>query len=335
MKKCPICDKKFEDSMRFCQTDGTPLVDDAPAFDPYATIVARPEDVRAPAEPAEEPVVAAEPVPVEEPPVVEAPAEEIVLEPIAAEPPTPEPVAEPIAEPIAEPDEVLDLPEHADPLKTMYVSDAEMQAALGAVADEPHSEEPSQPEAPSVPDVSPPSFSEPIPPPSPFAVSESVPEPVAEPVPMETPTVEPTPFDEAPTMFQPPVSTPFDQPEPAPVAEWTPPPAPDASWQNKEIGSNTPFEPPPPGAGGPSQGLAVGSLICGILSCLCCLSVLTGPAAIIMGFIAKKHADENPSQFGGRGLAIGGMIAGAVGFLIGVVVIVLQVFFGVLGNLLR
>ena len=42
MKKCPTCNKTFEDSMRFCQTDGTPLVDDEPAFDPYATIMAKP-----------------------------------------------------------------------------------------------------------------------------------------------------------------------------------------------------------------------------------------------------------------------------------------------------
>ena len=66
--------------MRFCQSDGTPLVDDAPAFDPYATVVARPE-----------------------PPAAETPQEERVEVGIA---------------PIAEPEEVLDLPA-ADPLKTM------------------------------------------------------------------------------------------------------------------------------------------------------------------------------------------------------------------------
>jgi hypothetical protein len=39
MKRCPTCDKTFDDNMRFCQSDGTPLVDDAPV-DPYKTIVA-------------------------------------------------------------------------------------------------------------------------------------------------------------------------------------------------------------------------------------------------------------------------------------------------------
>ena len=54
MKRCPTCDKTFDDSLRFCQTDGTPLVDDAP-LDPYKTIVARPGEIAAaiPSEPSQ------------------------------------------------------------------------------------------------------------------------------------------------------------------------------------------------------------------------------------------------------------------------------------------
>src|SRR5688572_14421763 len=47
MKKCPSCDREFDDAMRFCQTDGTALVDAAPEVDPYKTMVARPEDIAA------------------------------------------------------------------------------------------------------------------------------------------------------------------------------------------------------------------------------------------------------------------------------------------------
>lgn len=315
MKKCPTCNKTFEDSMRFCQTDGTALVDDEPAFDPYATIMARPGDIAPP--PAEEPAAP-------EPPAPSQPAEEIVLEPLA----TAEPAPEPPAEPIAPPEDVLDLP--PDPLKTMYVSEAEMQAAFGTSGDESkQADQTPQPEQPifSVPDVPAPSFGDVAPPPSPFSSSEPVLEP--EPLP-PAPT-----YDEAPTVIQPAGSSGFEPTPPAPVEQWTPPPAPDASWQNKDVGSNTPFEPPPVGAGGPSQGLAVGSLICGILSCLCCLSVLTGPAAVIMGFIAKKNAEQNPMQYTGRGLALGGIISGIAGFVIGVTLIVLQLFFGILGSLMR
>ena len=319
MKKCPTCNKTFEDSMRFCQTDGTPLVDDEPAFDPYATIMAKPGDMVPP--PAEEPAAPESPAP-------SPPAEEIVLEPLTA----PEPAPEPPAEPIAVPDDVLDLP--PDPLKTMYVSEAEMQAAFGT-SDEPKPADQSpQPEQPifSVPDVPAPSYGEAAPPPSPFSTAEPerAPEPPASPFEPAAPL-----YEEAPTMIHSQADSPFDPPPTAPVEQWTPPPAPDASWQNKEIGSNTPFEPPPAGAGGPSQGLAVGSLVCGILSCLCCISVLTGPAAIIMGFIAKKNADQNPMQYTGRGLAIGGIISGIIGFIVGVTLIVLQLFFGILGSLAR
>ena len=114
MKKCPTCNKRFEDSMRFCQADGTPLVDDAPPIDPYKTIVARPIDTSA-SEPA-------------------APSASNVPSAIA---------------PIAEPDEVLDLPD-ADPLKTMYVSEDEMRRAMGGgESGELRMEIPAEPETPS------------------------------------------------------------------------------------------------------------------------------------------------------------------------------------------
>ena len=32
MKQCPVCEKTFDDSLRFCQVDGTPLVDLKPYF---------------------------------------------------------------------------------------------------------------------------------------------------------------------------------------------------------------------------------------------------------------------------------------------------------------
>lgn len=91
-----------------------------------------------------------------------------------------------------------------------------------------------------------------------------------------------------------------------------------------------------PTAGGQSQGLAIGSLVCGILSCICCFaSIILGPAGLIMGFIAKKKAEEDPANYGGRGLALGGMITGAVGIVLFVVLIILQVFFGVMGAVMR
>src|SRR5690349_19736005 len=109
MKKCPTCGKTYEDTMRFCQSDGTALVEEKP-FDPYQTIVARPEDTVPVGEPSPEPAA-------EEPIAVSAPDTQTVSS--IEEPP-----------PISEPEDVLDLPE-ADPLKTMYASDAELKEMLG------------------------------------------------------------------------------------------------------------------------------------------------------------------------------------------------------------
>jgi hypothetical protein len=288
MKKCPTCDRTFEDSMKFCQVDGTPLVEDEPAFDPYATMVGKPA-----------------------PPVEEAA-------------PSFEPQPEEVA-PIAEPENVLEMPE-ADPLKTMYVSEAEMKEAFGQSSEEPVIEIPPAPEPPSFssPEPSPPSFGDiGSPPPSPF----SAPEPNAEGLPSAAP------FDESPTVMAPP---PFEQSPPAPVAEWTPPPAPDAAWQNQQVGSNTPFQ--PPATGSVNQTIPIISLILGIVSICCYISPLTGLIAVILGFMGMKNANNDPQHYGGKGLAIAGMITGGLFFLIGTAyyVVIILMYAGIIaGSMLQ
>jgi uncharacterized membrane protein len=40
MKRCPTCERTFtDDTQKFCANDGTPLVNDEPAFDPEATVM--------------------------------------------------------------------------------------------------------------------------------------------------------------------------------------------------------------------------------------------------------------------------------------------------------
>jgi hypothetical protein len=331
MKKCPTCEKTFEDSMRFCQTDGTPLVEEAesaPPIDPYATIVS-PSGLPLETAPEDDPFASA--------------PEEI---------PAPEGSGD-----------LLQIPE-ADPLKTMFVSEEEIRKEM--LTEEPKEDPifdvPSDPvpEPPvfNEPSLSPPSFGDMAPPASPFsASSDPEPEPGAgedatlispAPAPIPSPFSVPEPPDEigarldtSPFKEPEPTSSPFDQPSFSPAAEssephqmeWAPPPAPNASWENQPVGQDTPFKPPV--VEGPSQGLAVGALVCGVLSILCCfISVFMGPAAIIMGFIAKKNATENPNEFGGASLALAGMICGGIGTVLGIVIIILQVFFGILGNIL-
>jgi hypothetical protein len=296
MKKCPTCEKTFEDSMRFCQADGTPLVDDTP-FDPYATIVG-------------------------------------TAAPKAAAPTDP-PAGGVSSVAIDVPDDVLEMPEK-DPLKTMYASDAEMKEVLGTAgqsSEVPAEEikadvleiEPAAPPPPSfnVPDLPSPSFND-APPPSPFAAPHHPDEaPVPAPAVFDEPLSEP---NEMETLLSPAAASPLEAAAPP---EWRPPPVPDANWQNQEMASNT-----PPGAAGQNKTLAIISLITGIASLFCCGWFIPGIAAIIMGFIAKGKASSDPANYGGAGLAIGGMITGAISLVLGVIVVVLYLL-GFAANLLR
>jgi Domain of unknown function (DUF4190) len=311
MKKCPTCERTFEDSMRFCQSDGTPLVDDTPV-DPYKTMVARPEDIAAAIPPSSDA------------PVAEAPKE----------------------------GEVLELPVESDPLKTMYASEEEIRKEMNAhdatdevVMDIP----PLAPEPPkfSEPSLSPPSFTDP-PPPSPFNPSGKD-APVESPFSKTTPPI-PSPFtDPKPSTYEPPapnfpqfkdpdpvVSTasasPFDPPSSA-TPEWTSPPAIEPSFQNQEPMQNPSFTPSPAGAG-QSQTLAIISLVVGILGfTLCCGSFVPSIVAIVLGFMAKSKAASDPANYGGSGLALGGIITGVIGLILGVIFIVLY-FLGALAGMM-
>jgi len=266
MKRCPTCDKTFDDNLRFCQADGTPLVDDVPV-DPYKTMVATPAN-------------------------------------FAAASGSP-----------AESEDVLDLPAPSDPARTMYASEDEIRAEMAA-----HDKVDEQ-----VIDI-PPLTEPPPPPPSPFSTPDlgsmttpPIPSPFEERKPS---TYEPPPapsFAEPEPVRDEPLLNPFDQPQSAPMAqaEWTPPPAPDQSWQNQPIGQNTPFQPPPAGSSGLNQTLPIVSLVFGLVSLCCYISPLTGLVALITGFMGLRNANNDPQHYGGKGLAIAGMITGGIFWLIG------------------
>jgi hypothetical protein len=65
----------------------------------------------------------------------------------------------------------------------------------------------------------------------------------------------------------------------------------------------------PPPAGSASSGLAVTSLVLGILSIIPC-SVLTGLPAIITGHIARSKIKNSAGALGGGGMALAGLIMG-------------------------
>lgn len=345
MKKCPTCQKTYDDNLKFCQTDGTPLVDDAPQVDPYATMVASRDEI-------------------------------LSSIPSSSDEPKNSPFSP------AE-DDLLDIPEDNDMGKTMVVTEAERKDMFETPSANPipppsfgqddFSVEDkrsgadtllSQPEPPKFnePDLSPPSFgdissSSTESPKSPFdnpppafdyqpTPTDFDPPKKEDSNPFNTPI--PSPFGEQmPPSYNAPTTPPFEPPafkvEEAkaealntPFAEevsqgnqavaessWTPPAAQEQSWGNQALGQNPPNQPPPAAGQGENKTLAFVSLGLGVLSIPCCGLIIFGIAAIVTGFMAKSKADSNPREYGGRGLALAGIGLGAAMTLIGIIVNIL------------
>ena len=79
----------------------------------------------------------------------------------------------------------------------------------------------------------------------------------------------------------------------------------------------------------PNQVLGIVSLATGVSSFVlgwCCgLGIILGPAAIITGIVAMVQNKNDPSRYGGRGFAIGGIIAGSLFLLAYILYFVLVV----------
>lgn len=291
--------------MRFCQSDGTPLVDDAPPVDPYKTMVASSEEIAA---------------------AMGSPAAD------------PEPAAK-------ADEEVLQLPPDNDPKKTMYVSEEELRKEMGtqdeAVVDLP----PLAPEPPkfSEPSLSPPSFGDvgsAAPPPSPFAAAgddKPASDFSGDPFAKTTPPI-PSPFNKGKeekesTYNQPSYYTP---PEPGPVVssplESASAPieasasAPVQNWEPNEPMQNAPVSAGPQGQ---NKTLAIVSLVAGILGLtLCCGTLLPSLLGIVLGIMARGKANSDPASYGGSGLALGGIITGVIGLLAGIAYLIFVFFLG-------
>lgn len=95
------------------------------------------------------------------------------------------------------------------------------------------------------------------------------------------------------------------------------------SYMTEEPVQSTTYSEEVPPAG---KGMAIGSMVCGILSIvLCCftyISVILSIVAIVLGIISKKKTTE------GSGMALAGIITGGVGLLITVVFIIIGAIAG-------
>jgi hypothetical protein len=98
--------------------------------------------------------------------------------------------------------------------------------------------------------------------------------------------------------------------------------APPAPWQNPSPAvQNQPTGLANRGAGR-DQTLPTISLILAIISCLmvCCAGgIWLGVPAAVLGYLGMRNADADPNRYGGRGLAIAGLVIGIVTFLASVI----------------
>ncbi|MBK9165196.1 MAG: DUF4190 domain-containing protein [Acidobacteria bacterium] len=321
--KPPDCPTEFAENLNFCQTCGATLID-APAaeepLDPFKTMIGNPADFAAA-------------IPKTDPPP-------------ASPPPTPE-----------KPEDVLDLPEPDDSRATQVVSEAEMRAELAgldigqatvvdippAVNNEPPPPAFIEPEKPAAPghDLGGDPFMHTTPPiPSPKGQPLNMPKPEVEIKPEPTP--EPampnfgSPFAEPPALADPfeQAASPSSAADPAPISTFE---QQETSMQDQQFGQG------PAGAnmggavgGQQSKTLAVVSLVLGILGMtICCGSLLPSLAAVITGFMARGKANNDPMNYGGGGLALGGLITGVFGLLLSIGYLIFVFFLGGMELIMR
>lgn len=125
----------------------------------------------------------------------------------------------------------------------------------------------------------------------------------------------------------PPYSPPADLNAPG---AWMPPPAPGA-WQQPSLPQEMPAV-SQTGGQQQQQSLAVASLICGLLSItlgVICGGPVLGIAAIALGVVALTQIKADPQRYGGKGIAIGGIITGSLWILFGVFMLLVLI----IGNL--
>lgn len=98
-------------------------------------------------------------------------------------------------------------------------------------------------------------------------------------------------------------------------------------WQNQQNLQNQPFM-QPAFVKGKDQTLPIVSLVLGILSIvlICCYGGLPfGIAALITGYLGMNNTNKDPMQYGGRGMAVTGLILGAISLLGSIVFILLAI----------
>lgn len=94
-------------------------------------------------------------------------------------------------------------------------------------------------------------------------------------------------------------------------------------------GATTPYAGQQPYVGGgiPTEGLAIASLVCGILAIISCyVWGLFGIPAVICGHMSIKKINNSPTPIQGKGMAIAGLVTGYIGIVFQLLAIVGLIF---------
>lgn len=85
-----------------------------------------------------------------------------------------------------------------------------------------------------------------------------------------------------------------------------------------------------PGGGESTSGKAITSLVTGILAVptACCwpLALVLGVLGIVFGFLGRRDIEQSQGRLKGAGMALAGIICGAIGLLLAAVLAVLFLF---------
>ncbi len=134
-----------------------------------------------------------------------------------------------------------------------------------------------------------------------------------------------SPFDDRPSgnVDDSPPTMVLDQARITNPTGWNPPASPPAVWQQAQPQPVYPYAVQT----SPNMVLGIVSLCLGLASITigwCCYSgLLLAPAAMIAGFIALIQNRSDPQQYGGKGLAIGGIASGFAYFVFLVIFILI------------
>lgn len=96
---------------------------------------------------------------------------------------------------------------------------------------------------------------------------------------------------------------------------------------------SSPYPPAGMAPSAPTSGLAIASLVCGIMGLMTCL-FLPGIPAVICGHMALKRISEAPGRLGGRGLATAGLVTGYLSIIL-MVLFAIMMLFGFMASSVR